>query len=260
MYKRNRLYIGEAEQEQIRRTKIVFGGLGIGSVIAECALRMGFETLHLIDGDTVELSNLNRQNYRLNDVGKPKCVALFEHLKHINPNANITYSNVFLTADNMAEHLAGADIAVNAIDFTSDAPLIFDEVCVKKGIPVVHPYNFGYGGLVLVLTKESPNLRLLSNEYRGMEITVANYVLDVLAQKGIYIDRFRNMLTEYTAQCRGVLHTPLLSQSPPSPPQLSIASWLLGGMCTDIFLKLVRNESVSVFPKFYYLDNNQNQF
>ena len=249
MYNRNRIYISETEQQRMRDCKIVFGGLGLGSVIAECALRIGFENLHLIDGDIVEVSNLNRQNYTLNDVEKPKSIAIYERLKQINPNANITYSNVFLTSENIAEHLAGADIAVNAIDFTSDAPFVFDDVCFAKNIPVVHPYNFGYGGLVCVLTKQSMNLRNFGDTCAGMEINVANHVLSVLEKKGLYINGFKSMLIEYIAE-----------QGREQPPQLSIASWLVAGLCTDIFLKILRKEPVSIFPKFYYLDSNLNQF
>ena len=69
MYSRNRIYIKPDEQEKIKHFRVLLGGAGIGSIIAECALRMGFETITIIDGDKVEKSNLNRQNYRLEDVG-----------------------------------------------------------------------------------------------------------------------------------------------------------------------------------------------
>lgn len=62
MYRRNFLYISEANQKRIKNFRIFIGGCGLGSVIAECALRLGFENLTVIDGDKVELSNLNRQN------------------------------------------------------------------------------------------------------------------------------------------------------------------------------------------------------
>ncbi len=245
MYNRNRIYINNIEQQQMHDCKIVFGGLGLGSVIAECALRMGFENLHLIDGDTVEVSNLNRQNYTLNDVGKPKCIALYERLKQINPNANITYSNVYLTAENIEEHLIGADIAVNAIDFVTDAPLIFDKVCFKKNISVVHPYNLGYGGLVCILTKQSLHLEDLSQTHEGMEISVVNHVLNTLEKNGCNMSVLKNALSLYIAE-----------QGTEQPPQLSIASWILGGVCADIFLKIIRGNSISVFPEFYYIDSN----
>ena len=62
-YCRNRIYVKESEQEAIKKYRILLGGAGIGSIIAECALRFGFENITIVDGDKVELSNLNRQNY-----------------------------------------------------------------------------------------------------------------------------------------------------------------------------------------------------
>ena len=248
MYSQNRIYISESEQERMREFKIVFGGLGLGSYIAEFALRMGFENLHLIDGDVVELSNLNRQNYTQNDIEKPKCVALYERLKQINPHANITYANVYLTAENMAEHLDGADVAVNAIDFTSDAPFIFDDVCVAMNIPAVHPYNLGFGGAVCVVTKESENLRSLSNSYKGMEIHVVNHVLASLDKQGVDTSALKNALAKYMAE-----------QGTKQPPQLSIGVGYLVGLCADIFFSILRNEPVSTFPEFYYMSRERSK-
>jgi molybdopterin/thiamine biosynthesis adenylyltransferase len=249
MYCRNRFNINESEQKRMRDLKIVFGGLGLGSVIAECALRMGFENLHLIDGDVVELSNLNRQNYTQDDIGKPKCEALYKRLKQINPHANITYSNIYLTSENVRENLADANIAVNAIDFTSDAPFIFDDICFEMGIPVVHPYNLGYGGLVYVSTKENANFNSLSNTCDDVVINIINHALNVLDKKGFDMSVFKNVVSEYLAE-----------QGKEQPPQLSIGAQLLSGLCTDIFLTIIRNESISVFPDFYYVDRKLNSF
>jgi tRNA A37 threonylcarbamoyladenosine dehydratase len=44
-------------------------GCGIGSVIAECALRLGFENITITEGDNVELSHLNRQNHIDKNIG-----------------------------------------------------------------------------------------------------------------------------------------------------------------------------------------------
>lgn len=58
-YSRNRLYVSEREQSIIKYYKIFLGGAGIGSIVAECALRLGFEHITIVDGDKVEESNLN---------------------------------------------------------------------------------------------------------------------------------------------------------------------------------------------------------
>lgn len=77
-YTRNRIYIAPEEQEKIRLAPILIGGCGLGSNIAECILRLGFENITIVDGDNVELSNLNRQNYINDDIDKLKANQLYE--------------------------------------------------------------------------------------------------------------------------------------------------------------------------------------
>jgi tRNA A37 threonylcarbamoyladenosine dehydratase len=106
-------------------------------------LRFGFENITVVDGDKVELSNLNCQNYTEAEIGKYKAEILAEKLRNINSQANISFHNIFIDRDNVEELLKGHDIAVNALEFKSDIPFVFDGVCKKHGITVLHPYNFG---------------------------------------------------------------------------------------------------------------------
>lgn len=162
----------------------------------------------------------------------------------------------------MAEHLADADIAVNAIDFTSNAPLVFDKVCFAKDIPVVHPYNLGYGALACVLTKKSLHLTDLSGgDYNEVEIKVVKHVINLLEQNHSDMSVLKNVLNEYIAERTGdprsLSKARSLSGVEAPPPQLAIASAILGGLCTDIFLRIVRQEKdICIFPEFYYMDNN----
>lgn len=64
-YNRNRIYVSDQQQTTIKSFKVLLAGCGIGSNIAEALLRLGFETITLVDGDIVQESNLNRQNYML---------------------------------------------------------------------------------------------------------------------------------------------------------------------------------------------------
>ncbi len=68
------IYIG-ARAERNKRFPGLVGGSGIGSNIAETILRLGFEHITIVDGDVVEESNLNRQNYKQTDLGRPKVEA-----------------------------------------------------------------------------------------------------------------------------------------------------------------------------------------
>ena len=140
-YDRNRIYISAGQQERIRSYRVFIGGAGIGSLVAECALRLGFERITVVDMDSAE--------------------AIGDRLRAINPDAEIVVKNTAVTHDNVRELIDGCDAAVNALDFTTDIPLEFDDVCLGRGIPVLHPYNIGFSSCVMVLTPSSPTLREL---------------------------------------------------------------------------------------------------
>ncbi|WP_223557938.1 ThiF family adenylyltransferase [Chryseobacterium lathyri] len=118
-YSRNRIYVSPEEQHIIKNYPILLAGNGIGSNIAECALRFGFENITLIDGDIIDVSNLNRQNYTDQEVSMYKAESLYNRLKNINPEASIQYINEFITKENLDRILENVSVAFNALDFTS---------------------------------------------------------------------------------------------------------------------------------------------
>lgn len=107
-----------AEQSQrLQAAKVAIVGLGgLGSNVALWLARLGVGQLLLYDFDKVELSNLNRQYYFLDDVGQYKATALLRHLKAVNPYGNYHSRVVRLTEDNLAELLSEAHIVCEALD------------------------------------------------------------------------------------------------------------------------------------------------
>lgn len=240
VYARNAIYISNTNQQGIKNYRILYAGCGIGSNIAECALRLGFENFTLVDGDKVEFSNLNRQNYRQQDVGVDKTEALKNRLLSINSEANIKTYNKYLTSSNIKEVIAGYDVAINALDFQSDMPLFFDELCQQSNIPVLHPYNIGWATLVFVIMPQGPNLTLLSKNYDRFEKKVVDFLIEHL--EGNTKKWVVEVLEEYEVKGTGQ-----------SPPQLSVGSWLAAGACTNILYRLATGKSVKQFPDFYFL-------
>lgn len=242
MYSRNRLYISRDEQKLIKGYKILLAGAGIGSVIAECALRIGFESITIIDGDKVEESNLNRQNYTNNDIGQYKAETLAKRLLGINPNANISYKNVFITHDNIDEiiNCDEYNVAINALDFNNDIPFAFDESCKSKGIYVLHPYDFGWAGFVTVYAPDGTPLSELSPDSHGFELKMAKYVVGYEAFWMHPKDWLESVVKKYAAE-----------KGEQPAPKLSVASWLTAGLCTNILYNLATNKPVKTFPKFY---------
>ena len=107
-----------AEQSQrLQTAKVAIVGLGgLGSNVALWLARLGVGQLLLYDFDKVELSNLNRQYYFLEDVGQYKATALLRHLKAVNPYGNYCSEVVRLTEDNLPELLSEAHIVCEALD------------------------------------------------------------------------------------------------------------------------------------------------
>lgn len=239
-YNRNRIYLDKKDQDQLKECNLLFAGCGIGSNIAECAVRIGFENMTLIDGDVVEKSNLNRQNYVIENVGKSKANSLRERLLEINPDLNINISNEYLSEANLASTIAGHDIAINALDFQSNVPFCFDEICQNSGITVLHPYNFGWAALVFVITPNSPNLKSINSDYKGFEKQTADFVLGKLSFKDrMWVGK--------------VLNSYKIERIKNPPPQLSVGSWLAGGVCTNILFRLRLGKPIKQFPEFYFV-------
>lgn len=240
-YSRNRLYVTPDEQRIIKDFPILMAGSGIGSNIAECALRFGFEDITLIDGDSIEVSNLNRQNFTQNDIAIYKAESLYKRLKSINPKASIKYNNQFISSENLEEIIGKASVAFNALDFTSDIPLLFDKICQEKNITVLHPYNLGWAGLVAVIMPNGENLEILGHENSINELKVVEFVSDRLKESGKSTDWLNKILRAYKEEKEFL-----------PPPQLAVGSWLVAGMCTTLLYKIATGKSVKHFPDFYF--------
>lgn len=243
LYSRNRIYITKEQQEKIKNTRILLGGAGLGSVIAECALRIGFEKITIIDGDRVELSNLNRQNYTREDIGNYKAEALAMRLFAINPYADITYHNEYISRNNLDRLIKNCDIAINALDFKDSSPIYFDEKCHQLGIYTLHPYNFGWGGMVMIMSPDGLTLRDLMKDdnHENFELKMAQYVDGYSQYWNISENKwFHEIVTAYS---KDTIKYPV--------PQLSIGCCISAALCVNTMVRLILGQKVKLCPKFY---------
>lgn len=104
----------------------IAGAGGLGSNIAIALTRIGVGHLKLIDFDSVELSNLNRQQFKLSQVGMPKVMALKQNLQEFNPFIEIQTAQVKVTHDNVKELFASADIICEAFDNPAAKAMLLD--------------------------------------------------------------------------------------------------------------------------------------
>jgi len=114
-------YLNENELHMIRSAKIGIGGAGgLGSNVAIILTRTGFENFSIIDKDTIEASNLNRQQYFMDDIGSSKVETLRKHLLKINPDINCKVFNKKWTPDLQENILEDCTLIVEAFDGAED--------------------------------------------------------------------------------------------------------------------------------------------
>lgn len=108
---------GEVLQNKISAARVAVCGLGgLGSNIAIALARAGVGHLHLIDFDRVDLTNLNRQQYAVGQLGQYKTDALRETLSLVSPYCDVTCDTVRVTEENLPDLLRNEDYICEAFD------------------------------------------------------------------------------------------------------------------------------------------------
>lgn len=155
---RNSGYVSQETQNRIRSTRILFAGCGLGGGPVICAARTGFQHFVLIDGDTVDAHNLNRQFFDFEDVGMSKVEALKKHILRINPEAQVEVHVAMLDAQNAAELVGKVDVIFDTIDFVDlEAVLALHGNAAAQGKPIFTALNIGFGAGVLYFPPNSSN-------------------------------------------------------------------------------------------------------
>lgn len=176
---RTELLIGSENVDKLSKASVLlFGVGGVGSYCAEALARAGVGKITLFDGDTVNLSNINRQLIALHsNIGKYKCDAARERILDINPDAEVNVFNEFYTREN-ADILdfSKYNYVADAIDMVS-SKLIIIEKAHRANVPVISAMGAGnrldpakFTVTDLFDTKDCPLARVMRREVRKMGI------------------------------------------------------------------------------------------
>lgn len=131
-------------QDKLGQARVAVCGLGgLGSHIAFALARCGIGGLHLIDFDCVDLTNLNRQQYGLWQLGMPKPDALKEQLLEINPYLEIRVDFVRMTEENIPVLLKDEQYICEAFDVPEEKAMLTN--CVLTHFP--EKYLVGASGM-----------------------------------------------------------------------------------------------------------------
>jgi len=142
--------VGPQGQERLGRTSVlVVGAGGLGSPILLCLAAAGVGTIGVVDGDSVSLSNLNRQVlYSTGDIGQPKALIAKERLVALNPEIRVEAYPSRLDPDNAYALFSAYDMVVDASDnygtryLVSDAAVLFDKPLFVGAVSNLHGMAF----------------------------------------------------------------------------------------------------------------------
>ncbi len=143
---RTELLVKEEGIERLQSANILIVGLGgVGSFAAEFLVRSGIGNLTIVDGDTVDITNINRQLPALNStIDKNKTDVVAERILDINPEINLKKINEFLEPERMEEILTQEkfDYVLDCIDSLSPK-LALIITCKRKKIKLVSAMGAG---------------------------------------------------------------------------------------------------------------------
>ena len=153
--------IGEGGQQLLLQTKVIVVGCGgLGSVAAVYLAASGIGTIHLVDYDVVDTSNLHRQVfYKTKDIGKSKAEILKYHIESISPFVSVSYSNRAISKDSVFSEIEKYDFVLDCTD-SLPTKYLLNDASVLKNKPLIYGSLYKFDGYVA-----SFNVKLPDNSY-----------------------------------------------------------------------------------------------
>jgi molybdopterin/thiamine biosynthesis adenylyltransferase/rhodanese-related sulfurtransferase len=152
----------EGQQKLLDAKVLLLGAGGLGSPAALYLAAAGVGTLGIVDDDTVDLSNLQRQVIHTTDrVGEPKVDSAAETIAQINPDVEVVKHQVRLDSSNVIELIEPYDIVVDGLD-NFPTRYLLNDASVRLRKPVVSASILGFDGQLSVFKPyEGPCYRCL---------------------------------------------------------------------------------------------------
>jgi adenylyltransferase/sulfurtransferase len=121
----------EAQEKLKLANVLIIGAGGIGCTSAELLARAGVGKITIVDADTIEMSNLQRQiAFTTKDLGRYKAEILAKHLKDINPHIQVSYQNIRFDETNADELVQHQDVVLDGCDNFTTRYLV--NACVEN--------------------------------------------------------------------------------------------------------------------------------
>ena len=158
--------IGERGQEKLGQAKVaVIGAGGLGCPVVQYLVAAGVGEITIVDGDNVDLSNLQRQVvYSIHDLGHSKVEVLTQKMALLNPMVKLHSIKEFVQPANILPIIQNADIVIDCTD-TFDSRYLINDACIISRKPFVSASVHGFAGQLAVFNYQGgPTYRCLFPE------------------------------------------------------------------------------------------------
>jgi molybdopterin/thiamine biosynthesis adenylyltransferase len=164
-YIRNMQTLSMADQRSLLKATVCIVGLGgLGGTVTELLARLGIGALILVDGDTFDDSNLNRQILSTQGLlATPKASAAAARVKEINASVKIISCPEFMDHGNARQLVNTADVVVDCLD-NIKTRFILEDAARDAGTPMVSAAVAGHIGQITTIFPEDTGLRLIYGE------------------------------------------------------------------------------------------------
>lgn len=216
LYHRNIIVpaIGEAGQLKLLQGRVLIIGLGgLGSPALLYLAAAGIGKIGIVDGDQVELSNLQRQIlHGRNDVGIEKTCSARKTIERLNPDVRLKVYPVRLTATNAPKIIAGYDFIIEATD-SFESKFLINDVCVQNDKAFSHAGILGtYGQAMTVVPGQGPCFRCVFGEIPPPGVVKTTSEAGILGTvSGVLGTIQATEAIKYLLECNGLLVGRLLS-------------------------------------------------
>jgi len=246
------------EQQKIKNLKIAIIGVGgLGGPVAESLARLGVGELRLVEPDTFEVSNLNRQTGAyLDTLGRNKAEVLAEMARRINPEIKLSVKTEKLHGEELRQLITGCDIIVDGIDyFNIDDEIELHEFAKALKIPIVMEQACFS---IISFSFFDPEKSMLCDF-----ITSEDYVEKIMQATDLFFPVHPEELTEdvIAGLVEGYLSGQVsIFEFPSYSANGSIPGFMITKFIVNLLIKTIHSKLVPIMPNILYLNTSEFEF
>lgn len=241
---RNWGFIPGDAQERLHNSRVLLAGCGLGCNIGRDLAAMGVGNFIAIDGDVVEVSNLNRQGYSKQHLGKEKATSTAKIIKGVNEDARVEVVNKYIeNIEEIRPLIERSDFIFNTVDYRTSVFLSLNEVAQAMGKTVFFPTNIGWGSVIMVFDQDSMTMAEYLRVNPDAKCDLSTFLMRIAQD---YLpNHLKSLYRNIAEHDEGTWA---------SVPQVMPGAQLVSAMVGTLIVKKLAGFKIKTSPSFYAID------